>query len=46
LLDLQFESEEGTTPFGNASLSLATPRGGGGDRAGKPVCSQPAGDRD
>ena len=46
LLDLQFESEEGTPTFGNASLSSATPRTGGSDRAGKPVSSQPAGDRD
>ena len=40
-----FESEEGTPTFGNAGLSSATPRRGGGDRAGKPVISQPEGDR-
>src|SRR5271166_2869708 len=40
-----FESEQGTPTFGNAGLSSATPRRGGGDRAGKPVISQPEGDR-
>src|SRR5271157_2169460 len=35
----QFKSEEGTPTFGNAGLSSATPRRGGGDRAGKPVVS-------
>src|SRR6516164_5054953 len=35
---------EGTPTFANAGLSSATPRRGGGDRAGRPVSSQPAGD--
>src|SRR5260370_4389394 len=42
---IQFESEEGTPTLGNAGLSSATPRRGGGDRAGKPVRSQPERDR-
>src|SRR5271167_1571826 len=46
LASTQFKSEEGTPTFGNAGLSSATPRRVGGDRAGKPVKSQPAGDRD
>jgi hypothetical protein len=40
----QFKSEEGTPTFGNAGLSSATPRRVGGDRAGKPVSSQPGGE--